>query len=42
MTDGRWTKALVIGSRGNIGRPLVRHLKGVGYKGLETPPCIRS
>ncbi len=29
------TKALVIGSRGNIGRPLVRHLKAAGYDVLE-------
>jgi nucleoside-diphosphate-sugar epimerase len=28
-------KALVIGSKGNIGKPLVRHLKSVGYSVVE-------
>jgi nucleoside-diphosphate-sugar epimerase len=35
VTDARPAKALVIGSRGNIGKPLVRHLKTVGYEVLE-------
>lgn len=29
-------KALVIGSEGNIGKPLVRHLKSLGYEVFET------
>lgn len=35
MTEARPTKALVIGSRGNIGTPLVRHLRAAGYDVLE-------
>lgn len=35
MTAGRTTKALVIGARGNIGGPLVRHLRAAGYDVLE-------
>lgn len=35
MTAGRTTKALVIGARGNIGGPLVRHLRTTGYEVLE-------
>lgn len=35
MTAVRPTKALVIGSRGNIGGPLVRHLRAAGYDVLE-------
>jgi hypothetical protein len=31
VTDGRPTRALVIGSRGNIGRALGRHLKAVRH-----------
>ena len=30
------TKALVIGSEGNIGKPLVRHLRGLGYEVMES------
>ena len=29
-------KALVIGSEGNVGTPLVRHLQAVGYDVLES------
>ena len=36
MTEARPTKALVIGSRGNIGAPLARHLRESGYDVLET------
>lgn len=44
MTEARPTKALVIGSMGNIGRPLVRHLKAVGYDVLEADirPGVRE
>jgi nucleoside-diphosphate-sugar epimerase len=35
VTAARPTKALVIGSRGNIGAPLVRHLRAAGYDVLE-------
>jgi nucleoside-diphosphate-sugar epimerase len=35
VTDKRRIRALVIGSRGNIGKPLVRHLKAAGYDLLE-------
>ena len=30
------TKALIIGSEGNIGKPLVKYLKGLGYEVRET------
>ena len=36
MIAARPNKALVIGAVGNIGGPLVRHLKQVGYEVLET------
>lgn len=35
MTEERRTRALVIGSRGNIGRHLVHHLQTLGYEVLE-------
>jgi nucleoside-diphosphate-sugar epimerase len=35
VTDARPRKALVVGSRGNIGQPLVRHLKSLGYEVRE-------
>ena len=35
MTATQPTKALVIGARGNIGTPLVRHLRAAGYDVLE-------
>src|SRR5919108_4868709 len=35
MTTSRSTKALVIGSEGNIGTRLVAHLRSVGYEVLE-------
>lgn len=35
MTEGRPGRALVIGSRGNIGAPLVRYLQSSGYEVLE-------
>lgn len=35
MTAGRHRKALVIGSEGNIGAPLVAYLRSVGYSVLE-------
>jgi nucleoside-diphosphate-sugar epimerase len=35
MTEGTTKKALVIGSEGNIGAPLVAHLRSVGYEVLE-------
>lgn len=44
MTAARSTKALVIGSRGNIGGPLVRHLRAAGYDVLEADirPGLRN
>jgi len=35
MTGSKCRKALVIGSEGNIGTPLVTHLRAVGYEVLE-------